>query len=36
VKRLTLQNVFSRGQRYDIVVDATGRRIAPHKTGSAP
>jgi hypothetical protein len=36
VKKLTLRNVFSRGKRYDIVVDGSGRRIVPHQTGSAP
>jgi trehalose/maltose hydrolase-like predicted phosphorylase len=29
IKRLTLKNVYSRGMRYDIVVDSTGRRIVP-------
>jgi trehalose/maltose hydrolase-like predicted phosphorylase len=36
VKKLRLRNVFSRGKRYDIVVDGSGRRIVPHETGSAP
>ena len=27
IKRLTLKNVFSRGKRYDIVIDSTGRRM---------
>jgi trehalose/maltose hydrolase-like predicted phosphorylase len=34
VKRLTLRNVFSRGKRYDVVVDSSGRRIEPHQPGS--
>jgi hypothetical protein len=29
IKRLTLKNVYSRGKRYDIVVDSTGRRVVP-------
>jgi trehalose/maltose hydrolase-like predicted phosphorylase len=29
IKRLTLKNVFSRGKRYDIVIDSTGRRMVP-------
>jgi trehalose/maltose hydrolase-like predicted phosphorylase len=29
IKRLTLKNVYSRGKRYDIVVDSTGRRMMP-------
>jgi trehalose/maltose hydrolase-like predicted phosphorylase len=27
IKRLTLKNFYSRGKRYDIIVDATGRRM---------
>jgi trehalose/maltose hydrolase-like predicted phosphorylase len=30
VKRLVLRNVFSRGRRYDVIVDSSGRRIVPH------
>ncbi|MBA3894165.1 MAG: glycoside hydrolase family 65 protein [Gemmatimonadales bacterium] len=30
VTRLVLRNVYSRGRRYDIVVDSTGRRVVPH------
>jgi trehalose/maltose hydrolase-like predicted phosphorylase len=30
ITRLTLKNVYSRGKRYDIVVDSTGRHILPH------
>jgi protein-glucosylgalactosylhydroxylysine glucosidase len=30
ITRLTLRNVSSRGKRYDIVVDSTGRRMIPH------
>src|SRR4051812_4678265 len=29
IRRLTLKNVYSRGKRYDIVVDSTGRRMVP-------
>jgi protein-glucosylgalactosylhydroxylysine glucosidase len=29
VTRLVLRNVYCRGRRYDVVVDATGRRIVP-------
>ncbi|HEX2251620.1 MAG TPA: hypothetical protein VHH32_14825 [Gemmatimonadales bacterium] len=29
VKRLVLRNVYSRGKRYDVIVDSTGRRIVP-------
>jgi trehalose/maltose hydrolase-like predicted phosphorylase len=35
IKRLTLQNLYSRGKRYDVVVDSTGRRIVEHKNGGA-
>ena len=34
ITRLTLKNVYSRGRRYDIVVDSTGRRMLPG--GTAP
>jgi trehalose/maltose hydrolase-like predicted phosphorylase len=34
ITRLTLKNVYSRGRRYDIVVDSTGRRMVPR--GRAP
>jgi trehalose/maltose hydrolase-like predicted phosphorylase len=34
ITRLTLRNAYSRGRRYDIVVDSTGRRMVPG--GSAP
>ena len=30
IKRLVLRNVFSRGRRYDVIVDSTGRRMVPH------
>jgi hypothetical protein len=33
ITRLTLKNVYSRGKRYDIVVDSTGRRMVPRGTG---
>jgi len=32
IKRLKLRNVYSRGRRYDVVVDSSGRRIEPHQT----
>jgi trehalose/maltose hydrolase-like predicted phosphorylase len=32
IKRLTLRNVYSRGRRYDIVIDSSGRQFSPHKT----
>lgn len=35
IKRLTLQNVYSRGKRYDVVVDSSGRRMVEHRTGGA-
>jgi trehalose/maltose hydrolase-like predicted phosphorylase len=31
VKRLTLRNVYSRGKRYNVVVDSSGRHITPHR-----
>ena len=31
VKRLTIRNVFSRGKRYDVIVDSSGRRMVPHE-----
>ncbi len=31
VKRLTIRNVFSRGKRYDVIVDPSGRRMVPHE-----
>jgi trehalose/maltose hydrolase-like predicted phosphorylase len=31
VKRLTLRNVYSRGKRYDVIVDSAGRRMVPHE-----
>jgi protein-glucosylgalactosylhydroxylysine glucosidase len=31
IKRLTLRNVYSRGKRYDVTVDSSGRRIEPHQ-----
>jgi protein-glucosylgalactosylhydroxylysine glucosidase len=34
IERLTLRNVYSRGKRYDIIVDDSGRRIVPHQAGS--
>jgi hypothetical protein len=34
ITRLTLRNVYSRGKRYDVVVDSTGRQMVPH--GMAP
>ena len=32
ITRLTLKNVYSRGRRYDIVVDSSGRRMIPRGT----
>ena len=34
ITRLTLKNVYSRGKRYDIVVDSTGRLIKARQTES--
>jgi trehalose/maltose hydrolase-like predicted phosphorylase len=34
IKSLTLRNVYSRGKRYDVVVDSTGRRMFPHRSAS--
>jgi hypothetical protein len=31
ITRLTLRNVYSRGKRYDVIVDASGRRMIPSK-----
>ena len=33
IQRLTLRNVYSRGKRFDVIVDANGRRMVPHGTG---
>jgi protein-glucosylgalactosylhydroxylysine glucosidase len=35
IRRLTLRNVYSRGKRYDVVVDSTGRHMVPHEKGVA-
>lgn len=35
ITRLTLRNVHARGRRYDIVVDASGRRMVPRPNGTA-
>jgi protein-glucosylgalactosylhydroxylysine glucosidase len=35
ISRLVLRNVYSRGKRYDVVVDSTGRKIVPHSAASA-
>jgi trehalose/maltose hydrolase-like predicted phosphorylase len=32
ITRLTLRNVYSRGKRYDVVVDSAGRRMVPRVT----
>lgn len=32
VKRLVLRNIHARGKRYDIIVDASGRRMVPHQS----
>jgi len=34
IRRVTLRNVYSRGKRYDVIVDSSGRRIVPHQTRS--
>jgi protein-glucosylgalactosylhydroxylysine glucosidase len=34
IKRLTLRNVYSRGKRYDVIVDSTGRRMVPHRAAA--
>lgn len=34
ISRLVLHNLAVRGQRYDIVVDSTGRRMVPRQAGS--
>jgi trehalose/maltose hydrolase-like predicted phosphorylase len=31
LKRLTLRNVYSRGKRYDVIVDSSGRRMVLHE-----
>jgi trehalose/maltose hydrolase-like predicted phosphorylase len=30
ISRLVLRNVHARGRRYDVIVDAGGRRVVPH------
>jgi trehalose/maltose hydrolase-like predicted phosphorylase len=35
IKRLTIRNVYSRGKRYDVVVDSTGRKMIPRQSGGA-
>jgi trehalose/maltose hydrolase-like predicted phosphorylase len=35
VKRLTLRNIYSRGKRYDVLVDSAGRRMTKHQAGVA-
>jgi hypothetical protein len=30
ISRLVLRNVYARGRRYDVIVDAGGRRVVPH------
>jgi len=35
IKRLTLRNLYSRGKRYDVVVDSTGRRMVEHHDDGA-
>jgi trehalose/maltose hydrolase-like predicted phosphorylase len=34
ITRLVLRNVKMRGKRYDIIVDASGRRMLPHRSAS--
>jgi trehalose/maltose hydrolase-like predicted phosphorylase len=36
IARLTLRNVFSRGKRYDVVVDSAGRHMVPRGAGPSP
>jgi trehalose/maltose hydrolase-like predicted phosphorylase len=35
IKRLTLKNVYSRGKRYDVIVDSTGRRMVLRKSDAS-
>ena len=35
ITRLVLRNIYSRGKRYDVVIDSTGRRMVPHPARSA-
>ncbi len=30
ITRLILRNIYSRGKRYDVLIDANGRRMVPH------
>ena len=30
ITRLVLRNIYSRGKRYDVLIDAAGRRMVPH------
>jgi hypothetical protein len=34
VTRLVLRNIYSRGGRYDVVVDSAGRRMVPRREGA--
>lgn len=34
ITRLVLHNMYSRGKRYDVLVDSTGRKILPHSAAS--
>ncbi|MBA3318493.1 MAG: hypothetical protein H0T50_10440, partial [Gemmatimonadales bacterium] len=35
ITRLVLRNVYSRGKRYDVVVDSAGRRLVPRGADDA-
>jgi trehalose/maltose hydrolase-like predicted phosphorylase len=35
VKRLVLRGIHVRDKRYDVIVDAAGRRMVPSRTGGA-
>jgi protein-glucosylgalactosylhydroxylysine glucosidase len=35
ITRLVLRNIQARGKHYDVIVDASGRRIVPHESGPA-
>jgi trehalose/maltose hydrolase-like predicted phosphorylase len=35
ITRLVLRNLHARGERFDVVVNASGRRIVPHRDGSS-
>jgi hypothetical protein len=35
ITRLVLRKIQARGKHYDVIVDAGGRRIVPHRGGPA-